>query len=624
MPEAIPIEPVASMILSLRSDFGGRMLDTHKRWRALGKLKDGTYLDEKRRIPWKARYRSNQAIAQLEHQKAMMMNHLPVARAISDNEQDIHDGLCDIANAAIDVIAADIKYNALAADIIDDVHTYGPAIAKILLKPGKKLDVKLVNPRNIFPSPRAECLDDCEVIIEDITLPLSAAHRRWSSQEQQRKLTRSALSGGGFLSQPGAGGYNLYETPSDYDHVEGVTTLGAADELNTPLYLHECFFRDSATVDVYDEFWEDGIDTETGAPTRKRRVTTKKQKTYPKGRHVIITCTGEVIVDEPNYDPDGKFPYVLIGGYRWAHELWPISDLFLMAPTVIAYDEMFSLGIDVARHTAYQPIAIDPQSGVDKRTVITRPAQVLWAKQPNNTIRELKLSGMSDSLVQLIPLLRHNMQMGFNTSEESQGFRPRSDVSGRSIELLGQMASVKPGMKYSNIETGVGELCHRLFGYAKKYWPSRKLQVYPVGNDMTMRRTMQDPGLRNSKSPLQTDTQIWDPARMRESDVRIIVEPGSGMPVDPEQEYTGILSQFQLILQLTGGNPVIATKIMPLSYILAHSPLRNKYMLLSRVRELELQNARAEGMEQGVSEAMREASMDDLLGLAYAQAQGLA
>lgn len=613
--------PLARMILHMREQYGLREADRHRRWDALVRVRDGTYTNDYKHIPWKTRYKSNQGLAILEHQKAISLKSLPVPRAVSDSEQETADGLCDIANAAVDTVAAAFDYNRLCDGIMDDTHTLGPAILKILVKPGSDLDVKLVNPKNLHIHPAAENLADCESLVEDIPLPLSAALRRFPAKE--RELKRAAAQGAGGVGAVSGDGQKLYESPNDYDTVSGTMGETLSMELNAMVCLHEAFFKDSATVDVHEDYWEPtGESYADGTPKKRRAFRTKTQKRYPRGRHVIITSTGEIIADEANYDPDGRFPYIMVGAYWRAHQFWPKGDLEFMAPTVILLDEMVSAVADAGRHMAYPSFAVAPNAGLDRNLTITRPGQVWWLRNPNQSLREVRPAPMHNSVTDLIGVLDRNLRLGSNTPEESRGHRPRGDVTGRSIEAMASLASIRPGMKHANFERGMAELFQRLFGYMKKYWRARKLVVNPQANDIASRRIEADPPTGKLGNAMSPQTQYWDRDRMRASQARIIVEPGSGVPVDPQAEFMGILSLLQLLVQANNGDIRAATQIVPISYLIAHSPLRNKRMIMQRAFDAERKMGKEQGRQEGMAEELRNMPMEDLQAYVHRQAMG--
>ncbi|MDK1032829.1 MAG: hypothetical protein QGD94_12540, partial [Planctomycetia bacterium] len=152
---------IARMVLDMRREYAAHTGDRRRVWDALKKVRDGSYMNDLRRIPWKTRYKSNQGAVQIEHMKAVMLSNLPVPRAVSDDEAVMSTGLIDTANAALDVFATEIDYEGRFSDgVVDDTHTYGPAILKFLQPRGGKIRAALVNIRNVFPHPLAESLAD--------------------------------------------------------------------------------------------------------------------------------------------------------------------------------------------------------------------------------------------------------------------------------------------------------------------------------------------------------------------------------------------------------------------------------------------------------------------------------
>lgn len=622
-----PQQPfVSRLVKAMRDNYAAFMSEHHRRWDALEKIRDGSYTNEYKHNPWKTRYRSPNGIVQLEHQKAISLQRLPVPRAISDSEEETVAGLPDIANAAIDQVGAAIDYNRLCDGMMDDTHVYGPAVVKILVKPNKDLDVRLVSLRNIYPHPLAESLADCEALVEDITLPLSEAWRRWP--DKKKELTKAAALGSVGMGLD-AKGSHLYETPNDYDEAGKAAFADMQQSLTVPVRLYEAWFRTDESVEMLEEFYEPtGQTYADGTPKTRRDIKRKKVKKYPGGRHVITTSEGDVVIDEKNYDPDGRFPYVMVGCYWRPHKFWPKGDLEFMAPTIILLDEMVSAMADAAKHLAYPSFLFDPRAGVDRSMLIYRPGQWTPMSNPNMNFREIQPAPMHDSVLNLIPLLSSNLKLGSGTPDEHRGFRPRGDVTGESIKAMATLASITPGLKHSNFERAMSELFQRLFEYMKKYWTrTRELVVNPQANDITWRRIQSDPQDADrpgaGPNPATRKVLYWEPEKMKDSHIRIIVEPGSGIPADPEVEYQGLLSLAQMLAAFYESPGLAkASEVIPKSYIISQSPIRSKAMLMQRAYQQEFQEAREKGAMEGMQEAMKSMSPEELQAYIYQQGTG--
>lgn len=612
---------VARMVLDMRKEYAAYTGDRRRVWSALKKVRNGSYTDDYRRIPWKTRYKSNQGAVQIEHMKAIMLRNLPVPRAVSDDEAVLSTGLIDTANAALDVFASEIDYEGRFSDaIVDDTHTYGPAILKFLQPRNGKIRAMLCNLHNVFAHPLAEDLANCESIVEDMVLSTSEALRRYPAKRAE--IMAEAAHGSGTTGMDGAG-RSIYETPNDYDHTIGAISAQIPVALNTAVVLHEAFFRDSTVVEVHEEFFENIPNAEwaDGKPKQKKSIRRKTQKKYPKGRHVVVTANGRMIADEQNYDPDGKFPYIMIGSYWRAHEFYPVGDLEFMAPSILLLDEVVSVIADAAKHHAYPSFAYDNKAGIDRNTIISRPNQWIPMNNPNLNLMPIKVPPMHDSVIGLHGILNANLNAA-SMPMETQGFRPRGDVTGKSIDAMASMAAIRPGMKHANYEVGMGEFFQRAFSYMTKYWRNKRLTVNPRAHGTAMRRVMQDPQDPANPNKMGTQTLDWDSKKMREADIRIIVEPGSSMPQNPEQEYQGLLSLYQLLLSISGGDFAKVKKIIPFSYIVAHSPLRNIQMVLQRTMQAEMEEAKAEGAQAAMQEEAQNMSLEELQAMAFGRAQG--
>ena len=609
-------EPVAEMVLRMRQQWGKRWAAQRNKWRALGKLRDGSYIQELRKIPWKVRYASNQASAIIEHQKALALQRLPVPRATTD-ERNTVSGVADAANAALDIMATEIDFERLCDSSQDTMHTYGPAIWKFLKPRDGKVMVKQVNLQNIFPHYMAETLSDCEGIIEDLILPLSEAKRRWPGKAQV--LNEAAASGpGSFLS--GAGDVVSKYNDSDYSRgASGDESHDTERDLNMPVLLHEWFAKDDTTVKTIEAEFSDTRVDEDGEPLPLPKSKTTKK--YPKGRHVIITSLGDVVVDEANYDPQGKMPYVMAGSYWRPFKFFPHGDLEMMAPTILLYDSVVGAVATSAKNMASPSMAVDPRAGLNRSTTVIRPGMIWWVRNPGLNLMPVQYPPMHDSIYSLFPILRGHLQSIGNTTPEQTGQRPRGDISGSSMDKMAQAAAIRPSLKYANFEKAACELFQRLFKYAEKYWPDGKtLIVIPSPGDTSTRRAMYD-GVEGGQSSWHT----WDREEMKAANVRVSVEQGSGIPIEPQEEFMGILSIYQTLIQLGGGTPEAvanARRAIPPSYVVAHAPLRDKQMIMKRLYEIEEEEGRQRGAVEGAEAALDEAGIEGVQAMAYQKAAG--
>lgn len=621
-------DPFGQQLLRMYRAAEGAYGYTHRRWAALLKVRDGTYTQDMNTPSWKTRYRSNDAISIIEQLKAMMLSNLPVPRAVSDNEADIADGKCDIANAVIDELAASANYEKFCDLAADDLHSTGPAIVKLCYEPQLKnaLTFRLVNPLNWFPDPAATDIVDMEYCVERIIKPKSWLLRRWP--DKREIIDRAAEVTGTVGSVSGDVSFQyLHETPNDYDRAGKAYPPG--QNLNAPVLILEFHLKDDTLIDIIEEYDEPtGELYDDGKPRMRKAKRPKKVKKYPKGRRVLLTRTGETITDGKNTDPDGMFPYVVGGAYWRAHKLMPTGDLDLIAPTAILLDKMYSIMADNAQFLAYPALAIDPQSGIDRQTSICRPGQVLFLRNPNYTMRPIEMPRQHDAIYTMFTALRSQIRSITAAWEETQGLRPRGDVTGKSVDALAGLASIRPRMKQSNFERFIGELFHRLFQYAKAYYPENKTIITnPLPGSLSLRRTMSTPQRVESTNPYSSNKVTWDRKAMRDSEVRIVVEPGSSMPVDPDTEYAATINARQTIIGLNGGpqNPaafLIAQEIIPDSYIIAQMPLRNKMMMMRRAYELEQKRAQAQGQAEAMAEEASKASQQDMTAMAYGRAAG--
>jgi hypothetical protein len=380
---------------------------------------------------------------------------------------------------------------------------------------------------------------------------------------------------------------------------------------------------------MYEEFVATGEMDAEGNPVKESVKKNRKESRYPKGRQMIITCQGDVLIDKANYDPKGLYPYVMFGGYWRPHEFWPVSDAEMMASTALHSDQIISILLDVAKSMAYPSYAVK-RGQVQRDLLIYRPGQHIPVNDPTRDIRPLPAAPMHESTILVHSILDAKMKFASNTPDELRGQRPRGDVTGASIDKMTSLATLRPSMKQRNFERAMGELFQRAFDYMlDEYEDGRELLVNPKPGDITTRRVFSGSQQPNSESLFGMQKYKWNREQMREAHIRIVVEPGSSVPIDEQTEYAGLLSLLQTIAGVysSPANPAqgleIARRILPPSYLLSHAPVRDKQMIMERAYAMEREMGYQKGVQEGAQEMMSQMSNEEIQALQYGRAMGL-
>lgn len=415
-----------------------------KNWKSYMSAYEGTYFKDNKKPDYKSNEISNMVFSIVETIRPIMTDNNPkfVAMPGTPKGADFSNDIQMALDYEWDREKMPLK---LPAQLIP-MLVYGTAVWFVQWngKEGEygEINIKPVDPFNIFPDPLAENVDNCEFLVY-------ATYRNANQIKQQFPDKASAIEGSRIT---------MSELVSNRDEND-------SQEQNQVLIL-EMWCRDWTTMDEL----EDG----------------KKQLRYPKGR--VITCLpdlGIVLSDKKNPYNDGKFPFVLQKNYDIPFKFWGVGEVEQILSPQSYINELTNQIIDNAKSTGNAQWIIDKNSGIGQGKLTNRPGLVV-RKNPGSEVRRDAPPPMPGYVREQIEVLKKDIQDVSGVFDSLKGERQGSITAGSAIMALQEASQSRIRLKIKIMEANLSELANMVYKRMQQFWKlDRWVRVTDIeGNPM--------------------------------------------------------------------------------------------------------------------------------------------
>jgi hypothetical protein len=310
------------------------------------------------------------------------------------------------------------------------------------------VNVKLINPYNIFPDPMATSIDDAEYIIY-------ATYKHVNLLKKQFPKVADKI------------------IASEVNYDELISNGQDSSNVNNQVLVLECYMRDYTTIE------HEEVDEENN------KVKKKKMK-YPKGR--ILTVAPElnlILSDKANPYNDGKFPFLLLKCYDVPFQFWGKGEIEqLLSPQTYINDLMNQI-IDNAKLTANMPWIIDKNSGIGKGQLTNRPGLIV-RKNPGTTVERKQPPQMPVYVQETIEVLKRDIEIISGVHDVTQGRKPGSVSAAAAIIALQEAAQARIRLKVKVMEQSLSDLGLMWYNRIKQYWiTTRWIRAFGENNETT-------------------------------------------------------------------------------------------------------------------------------------------
>lgn len=288
------------------------------------------------------------------------------------------------------------------------------------------IDIKAIDPNNIFPDPLAEDVESAEYIIY-------ATYQNANQIKQKFPDKASAIEGSRITMS------ELVNNRDEQDTKEENQVL-----------IVEMWCRDWTTMDEDEE----------GNKTPK----------YPGGR--VITCLPElgiILSDKKNPYKDGKFPFVLMKNYDVPFEFWGVGEVEQILSPQNYINELTNQIIDNAKNTANMQWIIDKNSGISQGKLTNRPGLVV-RKNPGSEVRRDAPPPMPTYVREQIDVLKSDIQDISGVLDSLKGEKQTGVVAASAILALQEASQSRIRLKIKIMESYLTELANMVYSRMQQFW----------------------------------------------------------------------------------------------------------------------------------------------------------
>ena len=398
------------------------------KWKDYMKAYKGTYFINDSRPDYKSNEISNMVFSTIETIRPIMVDNNPKFLAIPNTPTGMEFS-ADIQ------VALDYEWDRekmptkLPAQLIP-MLVYGTAVWFVQWngKEGEygEINIKPVDPFNIFPDPLADSVENAEFIVY-------ATYKHANQVKQMFPDKASAIEGSRIT---------MSELVAERDAKDN-------SEENQVLVV-EMWCRDWVNMD--------------------KDVEGNDKLKYPKGR--VITCLPELGIlldDKKNPYEDGRFPFVLMKNYDVPFEFWGVGDVEQILSPQKYINDLTNQIIDNAKSTANMQWIVDKNCGIGQGKLTNRPGLVI-RKTPGSEVRRDAPPSMPSYVREQIDVLKHDMQDISGVFDSLKGEKTGSITAASAILALQEASQARIRLKIKIMESFLSDLATIVYSRMQQFW----------------------------------------------------------------------------------------------------------------------------------------------------------
>ena len=441
-----------------------------KKWQEYMSAYEGTYFKNESRPDYKSNQVSNLVFSTIEAIRPIMTDNNPKFIAVPTSPEG-QEFSTDVQMALDFEWEREKLATKLPAQLIP-MLVYGTAVWFVQWN-GKEgeygnINIKPIDPFNLFPDPLAENIDNSEYIVY-------ATYKNANQLKQMFPNKASAIEGSRI---------NMSELVANRDEND-------SQEENQVLVL-EMWCRDWTTMD--------------------ENVKDEQVLKYPKGR--VITCLPElgiILDDKKNPYKDGKFPFVLMKNYDVPFKFWGVGEVEQILSPQIYINELTNQIIDNAKSTANMQWIIDKNSGIGQGKLTNRPGLVI-RKNPGSEVRRDTPPPMPTYDRETIDVMKADIQDISGVLDSLKGEKQTGVVAASAILALQEASQSRIRLKIKIMESNLSELANMVYSRMQQFWKlDRWVRITDIEGNPLFREIGQ---------------------RVLQNDYDLKVQAGSTMPVN--------------------------------------------------------------------------------------------
>lgn len=409
--------------------------------------------------------------------------------------------------------------------IVKNSLKYGTGFAKVWWREPEidgelgDVEVSVVDPRHIFPSPGAIDLKDAAWLVYAANVPIAYVESMYPDAkgrlvggiwEEDLTVQKTITSSTGGSSGSGVTG----PIPS----ATGGDGTGSSSSTSWPV---------------------SGSD---GKPSvdRSKLVTLIELWHRKNGRVWQTVCAnGLVLRNEESPFEHNHFPFVKFIDYTIPSSFWGMGEIQQLERLQDFINRRRGQTQDILRICGNPPLVADANSGINPKAMTTRPGTIIY-KNPQTEVKWLTPPQLPAALFEIQALDKQDFDAVSGIYDVTQGRRPTGLEAGKAIQALQEAAQTRLRLKVRNLEASLRQLGVQMLALIQQFYTEERV-IRLVGGDPRNPRfiTINQVIVDNSGNAVRIND-----VNTGKYDVEIGV--GSTLPVDKARRYEEAKELFQL------------------------------------------------------------------------------
>lgn len=327
--------------------------------------------------------------------------------------------------------------------ILRNAMTYGTGFAKVWWKEGESekdlgdVEISIVDPRHIFPSPGATEIQDASYLCYAANIPMSLV-------ESMYPEAKDRLVGGVWEEDLTVNNTITSQTGSGTSAVIGPVQSSANSSDGTGSSANTSWPKDDASYRPIQD--------------RSKLVTLIECWHRKEGRAWLTVCANGIVLRNAESPFDhNKFPFVAFRDYSLPSCFWGMGEIQQLEKLQDFINKRRGQTQDILRITANPPLVADANSGINPKAMTTRPGTIIY-KNPGTEVKWLVPPQLPAALFEVQQMDRQDVDAVSGIQDVTQGRKPKGIEAASAINELQEAAQTRLRLKVRNMEGSLRQL----------------------------------------------------------------------------------------------------------------------------------------------------------------------
>jgi len=432
--------------------------------------------------------------------------------------------------------------------ILRNAMKYGTGFAKVWWKQPETdkelgdVEVSIVDPRHIFPSPGAIELDDAAYVVYAANVPINYVERMYP--DAKGKLI------GGIWEED----LTVSKTITSQTGGYGTAVIGPVQSATN---ISDGTGSNSSTS------WASGEQAHRAIEDRSKLCTILECWHRKDGRAWLTVCANGIPLRHAESPFEhNMFPFVKFVDYAIASSFWGMGEIQQLERLQDFINKRRGQTQDILRLTASPPLVADANSGINPKAMTTRPGSIIY-KNPGTQVQWLVPPQLPSALFEVQALDKQDFDSVSGILDVTQGRRPKGIEAASAINELQEAAQTRLRLKVRNLEGSLRKLGKLAVALVQEFYDDERVirivGVNPQKPDFVV--------INQEIVDQEGNAVRINDVSVGEYDIEIGV--GSTLPVNKTKLYQEVLQLYQLgivdaqcVLENSSLSPTAQAKVL--------------------------------------------------------------